>query len=122
MDSVVILKAWGQGYGGRRLGNDGANKYELSIRRGSGGTVAHEVKQLTQRLIEAFEPLFVDAMPGIVHGTPSRRPTRFRIHRSRQIRREAQAPAHRDPSCVAESTDESDIRAPDQQWVRGLSS
>ena len=51
------------------LGNVGANKYQLSIRRGSGGTVAHpQVKQLTQRLIEAFEPLFIDAMPGIVHG------------------------------------------------------
>jgi hypothetical protein len=34
----------------------------------SGATVAYQVKQLTQRLIEAFEPLFVDAMPGIVHG------------------------------------------------------
>ena len=68
MDSVVILKAWGQDYGGRMLGNDGANKYQLSIRRGSGATVAYQVKQLTQRLIEAFEPLFVDAMPGIVHG------------------------------------------------------
>ena len=45
-----------------------ANKYQLSIRRGSGATVAYQVKQLTQRLIEAFEPLFVDAMPGIVHG------------------------------------------------------
>ena len=50
------------------LGNVGANKYQLSIRRGSGATVAYQVKQLTQRLIEAFEPLFVDAMPGIVHG------------------------------------------------------
>lgn len=62
------LESLGQDYGGRTLGNDGANKYQLSIRRGSGATVAHQVKQLTQRLIEAFEPLFVDAMPGIVHG------------------------------------------------------
>jgi hypothetical protein len=68
MDGVVILKAWGQDYRGRTLGNDGANEYQLSIRRGSGATVAYQVKQLTQRLIEAFEPLFLDAMPGIVHG------------------------------------------------------
>ena len=51
MDSVVILKARGQGqdYGGRALGSDGANKFQLSMRRGSGATVAYQVKQLTQR-------------------------------------------------------------------------
>ncbi len=53
LDSVVILSARGQGqdYGGRALANDGADKYQLSIRHGSGATVAYQVKQLTQRLI-----------------------------------------------------------------------
>jgi hypothetical protein len=68
MDSVVILKAWVRTMAAGTLGYVGANKYQLSIGRGSGATVAYQVKQLTQRLIEAFEPLFVEAMPGIVRG------------------------------------------------------
>ncbi len=63
----MILSAE-SGLWGRTLGNDGADRYQLSMRPGSGATLTYQVKQLTQRLIEAFEPLFVDAMPGIVHG------------------------------------------------------
>jgi len=58
----------GSGLWRRTLANDGADEYQLSIRHRSGAKVAYQVKQLTQRLIEAFEPLFVDAMPGIVRG------------------------------------------------------
>jgi len=68
MDSVVILKAWVRTMAAVTLGNLGPNKDQLSIWRRSGATVAYQVKQLTHRLIEAFEPLCVDAMPGIVHG------------------------------------------------------
>jgi len=98
-----------------------ANKYQLSIRHRSGAKVAYQVKQLTQRLIEAFEPLFVDAMPGIVHGH-----LLGVQEESAYIAADRSAGKLRHPLIVTcpcvEGQPTSRISEPLVKWVRGLSS